>query len=60
MVETKGRICQHEDISSDRWNDLKFDGVIRIIRVEDNFEAEADPEPNIPTAFLKMETKNDF
>ena len=28
--------------------------------MEDNFEEEADPEPNIPTAFLEMENKMDF
>ena len=53
MVETKGRTRQHEDILWDGFDDLKFDGVVRIIQVEDNFEVKAELEPNIPTAFLK-------
>ena len=36
-------------------NDLKFDGVIGIRRMEDNFENKVDPEPYIPTAFLEMD-----
>ena len=42
MVETKGRTCQHEDIFSDWFDDLKFDGVLRIKQVEDNFEVNAE------------------
>ena len=55
VVETKGKVCQREDVPKDRRNDLKFDGVIGIRRLEDNSEDIVDPEPYIPTAFLNMD-----